>query len=180
MAKGISKLANRYAKALFKVDQGMNNITAIAQELAQFVELWQTAPELSLCILNPAYPKEQRKNALAGIVELMGLSGIARQFIEMVFENNRIVELPEITQALLDLVEKQAEIVRVRIETAREVGALEKAEYESRVQVSILGRLVFEWVVDYELLGGMVIKYDGKVFDGSIRGKLEKLGESIG
>jgi ATP synthase F1 delta subunit len=98
----------------------------------------------------------------------------------MLFEHNRIAGLLEITQALADLAEKQARIVRVRIETAREVGAAEKAEYESRMQVSILGQVVFEWAVVQELLGGIVIKYDVKIFDGSIKGKLEKLSESIG
>jgi F-type H+-transporting ATPase subunit delta len=56
----------------------------------------------------------------------------------------------------------------------QEVAAIRKA-LEQRFQKEI----ILDWSEDSEILGGVVCKVDGMVFDGSVRTQLETLKESM-
>lgn len=81
-------------------------------------------------------------------------------------------EFSSITEELIALVEEKRKTKFVRIKSAF---PLSQAEIEE-ITETCGARVKYEVVVEPELLGGFVIKYaDGRVFDGSVRGQLEKL-----
>lgn len=173
----VGRLANRYARAILNAAGDEQN--KVANELLAFADVWENQPELSSAILNPGYVFEQRKNALLEIAEKCGFSEMTKKIIDLIFEHGRILQLTEIAQATKLLAEERAKIVRVEIETAREIKADEKNDYETRLKEKISGQLFFDWSINKELLAGIVVKYNGRVFDGSVRGKLQKLTEQV-
>jgi len=179
--KNIGKLANRYARALVSAVGNTETMLSVSNELQEFVHLWQTDKQLSFFMLNPVFAKQQRLSALIKILETAGMSVAGRNFIKVVFEHNHISVIAEIVSVYRSLVEKNTNLVRVNIETARGVNSDERHEYEEKLRKKMSGHLVFEWSVKKELLGGMVVSYSGHVFDGSIKGQFEKLeGKMLG
>ena len=181
--KNIGKLANVYAKALLTSmggkDGDIEAIRRVSEELQEFSKTWQTNKQLVFFMLNPACPKHERANALLKIAEATGMSAPSQNFLKVVFERNRIIGIVQIIAAYRVLVEKLTSLTRIKIETARDVSSDERREYEEKLRGKISGHLVFEWDVKQELLGGMVISYSGKVFDGSIKGQFERLEEKM-
>ena len=181
--KNIGKLANVYAKALLSTTGGKAGDSEMARrvsaELQEFSKIWQANKQLVFFMLNPACPKHERLAALLKIAEAAGMSEESRKFLKVVFVRGRIAGVVQIIAAYTALVEKLISLTRIRIETAREVDGDEKREYEEKLRGKISGQLVFEWSVKRELLGGMVISYSGKVFDGSIKGQFERLEEKM-
>ena len=183
--KNIGKLANVYAKALLGATDGKSGngeiMRRVSDELQEFSKIWQTNKQLVFFMLNPACPKQERLSALLKIAEAGGMSEISRDFLKVVFRRNRIAGIVQIIAAYCALAEKLTSLTRIRIETAREIDADEKREYEEKLRGKISGHLVFEWSIRNELLGGMIVSYSGKVFDGSIKGQFDRLeGKMLG
>ena len=186
MAQSFGKLATRYARALLRATQallgegGIDQASlAMAQELTAFVQIWKTDTQLSYYLLSPMYPEEERRRALLAVAQSCGLQELSRKFLAVIFDRNRLLALPEIILAFGELAERQAGLVRVEVKVAREVSAEEREQIELRLQQKIGGQTVFTWKIAPEILGGMVVVYEGKILDGSVSGRLTKLAEDL-
>ena len=68
---------------------------------------------------------------------------------------------------------------QVAIITASEVPAEESAQIEKAIVEKLGGTPKFNWSTQPELLGGMILKYGGKVVDGSLSGKIDRLEKEL-
>ncbi|MCB0324772.1 MAG: ATP synthase F1 subunit delta [Bdellovibrionales bacterium] len=182
MAKEYAKLAGRYARALLRaVERELGSAGSptpaqhVARSLSEFGDLWSERHELSDSIINPMFDKRERLAALLKVAELAELPELARRFLSVVFERDRIAALPEIAAAFSDAADKAAGVVQVAVVSARPVDAEEVRSIEASLAQQISGRLEFQWSVDPALLGGLVVKFQGKVLDGSLSGRLERI-----
>lgn len=186
MAKDVGKLANTYARALLRVvekEQGSEGAPSPAQELASrlhsFVKLWRSEPRLSQAILNPMFEKRQRLGALLDVAERTGLSEIGRRFLETVFKHDRIRILAEIVEAFAGLADSRAGVVQVEVITAQPLSPEESAAVEAELKSKITGRLIISWEVNPEILGGMIVRFSGRVLDGSLSGRLRRIEHAL-
>lgn len=182
MAKLAGKLARRYANAFLRAvtdEQGAEGSPTpaqrVAQSLEQFAELWRTNPEFSRSMLNPMFNKDERYRALQGVAQAAGVPDVALRLLTVVFERGRIQIVDQIIEAFKDLADSAAGVVRVQVALARPISDEERGKIEDTLRQKIGGSLQFAWSVDSELLGGMVIRYGGKVVDGSLQGRLERM-----
>ena len=151
----------------------------ISRSLTDFVEVWENEPSFSFHIISPMFEQEQRLNALLAVARALNLDEIAQRFLKVVFERDRITALADIVDAYRELAEKKAGIVHVRVKTATSLDDQERFEIEARLRSKIQGILVFEWVVDPDLLGGLVVLYEGKILDASLSTKFNQLFEVL-
>lgn len=183
MAKVIGKLATRYAKALLaavikekgRTSSSVTPAQKAAQELKAFALLWARESRFSASIQNPMFKKSERENALKEIARNCGLEDVLVRFLQVCFEHDRISELPEIAEAFLEAADKDAGLQRVEITTAREISSDEKSSIENSLLQHLNGSLSFTWKEDSSILGGLIVRYGGKVLDGSLGGKLERV-----
>ena len=66
-----------------------------------------------------------------------------------------------------------------RIETASEIGSAIGSELVANLKKKYGGDLTAEFVVDPQLLGGMRIRVGNDVWDGTVRGRLERLQQQL-
>lgn len=175
MAKNPGKLAQRYAKALLKAANERASLDQLATQLSDFSSSWKASADLRNAILNPMFTKSDRLRALLALATVGNLSELAKKFLLIVFERDRIVHLPEIAAAFLAAVRALANIVQVNITVAREVAREEARQIEFDLQQHIPGTLEFSWAVDPGILGGMIVSYAGNVLDGSLDNKLSRM-----
>ena len=179
MSQSYGKLAHRYAKALLKAiaqeGGGAERVQEIAHSLKGFSQVWESNKELSSAICNPMFEQTERLAALREIGKIAGISDIGQRFIALVFERDRILALPEIANALIELADTQSGVVQVQVTVAQAVGDDERRSIEQTLSQRIKGRLEFSWDIAPEIIGGMVVRYSGKVVDGSVAGRLERI-----
>lgn len=182
MAKRVGKLARRYARAFLSATEaelgGTGSPTPaqeLAEELQRLATLWTEDAQLPLFILSPMFEAEERRNALLEVGRLAGLRDLGLRFLRVLFERDRTAALPEIAVAFAELADEAAGVVKVKVTTARPVGAEEVREVEAMLASSIRGKTVFSWEVDTTILGGIVVQYGGRVIDGSVTGQLERM-----
>lgn len=189
MSKKLSKLASRYARAIFNaieaekgaapLPSGKTPAQESALELAQFVKLWQENHELSQVLLSPMFNQDARYEALKGIVEEFQFSKEVKRLLEVLFERRRLNAVAEISEAFSEKADISAGVLRVLVQTARELPQDEVNKIQHQLSSELSGSPVYTWQVKPEILGGLVIKYGGKVLDGSVSGKLSKLKQGL-
>lgn len=176
MSKRHTRLAQRYAAALHKsLDSFGADPKRVAAELHAVAELWKQNSELSSSLVNPLFSKTQRKAALATILSSLGVSPAVTRFLDLVFARERITAIAEISAVFTQRVEQAAGIRHVRVSTARSLNSDEKRDVERSLEETLTGRIEYSWVVAPEILGGLIVEYDGRVLDGSVGGRLNRL-----
>lgn len=186
MAKNAGKLASRYARALLRsVQAELGEVGSptpaqhIARSLDEFADVWKREKEFSGSMLNPMFEKTERSAALLRIAEQAELPELARRFLRVVFERDRIAALPEIAAAFRQQADAAAGVVQVEVVVAKQIDSEEARTIESSLAQQIPGTLEFQWGVDPALIGGLVVKYSGRVLDGSIRGRIERMERNL-
>lgn len=186
MAKPVGKLARRYARAFVRAVQDTRGSEGrptpaqqVAAELDRFIAAWNGQSELSQSIVNPMFEKGERQKALAAVAEVLGLSDIARRLLDLVFERDRIPFIEQIVAAFKELADEAAGVVHVEVSVARRISDEERRRIEDSLRQKIAGSLSFVWNTRPELLGGMVIRFGGKVIDGSLQGRLERIERAL-
>ena len=180
MSKKSGKLARRYAQALLTAarKEGISDnkeLLALATTVQTVASYYESDANLQGALLSPAFPKAERERALHAVCTSLQLPQIATRAIELLFQRDRLSQLPQIAATFVELANREAGIVEVQISTPQALGADEQQRIAKSLAQLIGGTPVFNWHVAPELLGGMVVRYGGKVIDGSVAGKLGRL-----
>lgn len=180
MSKSIGKLAKRYAKAYFDSLTSsalpLAEIENRAKELSQFSEAVSGGKGEALsALLNPFFSNTDRANCLLALLTELKVSDDLSRFVRVLFDRGRINGLAEVSDSFKSIVDEQLKRVEVSILTARSVSSEEVGDVETNLKAVVGGEPKFKWDIDPSLIGGMKVSYQGKVVDGSVKGRLEKI-----
>jgi F-type H+-transporting ATPase subunit delta len=171
-----SGVAERYANALFELADGARSLDQVAQDLATFRELVGESPDLARLLASPVIGYETQGKALIAVLDAAGIGGLTRNFVGTVAANRRARYLVDMAKAFL------AELARRRGETTATVISAVPLSPEQLQQLSaslrsVLGgaKVAVDAHVEPEILGGLVVRVGSRLFDSSIRSKLQRL-----
>ncbi|HWR36076.1 MAG TPA: ATP synthase F1 subunit delta [Clostridia bacterium] len=171
---------SRYARAFADVVLEMKlDPDSTVQQLRDFVALLDSAPELRGIWENPSVPGEQKRNLLDAIAARIGAARPLRNFIAVLMDHHRIAALPQIARQFEMELNQRLGRVKVEIASAR---ALSQAEIDAvKMQVARLTgkQVTASSSIDAGLIGGVVVKLGSTVYDGSVRGQLQRLKEEL-
>ena len=171
-----SGVAGRYASALFDLADNAKSLDQVAQDLISFRTMANESPELSRLLASPVVGREAQSKALLAVLDAAGITGLTRSFVGTVAANGRARELIAMATAFL------AELANRRGETTASVTSAvplspQQLEQLSTALRSVLGgnKVSIDARVEPEILGGLVVKVGSRLFDSSIRSKLQRL-----
>ncbi|MCW5568284.1 MAG: F0F1 ATP synthase subunit delta [Steroidobacteraceae bacterium] len=170
-------VARPYARAAFEFAQG-------AKALARWGDLLETAAMVVRDARVTALLGNPKVTTLALADFVLDIAGEkadehGRNFVRLLAQNQRLALLPEIAAQYALLRAAAENTVDVEVVSAI---ALSEAETEkfARALTRRLNRIVrLHPSVDPSLLGGAVVRAGDFVLDGSLKGKLERLGQSM-
>ena len=169
-------VAGRYASALFELADSAKSLDQVAQDFDTFRKLLAESSDLSRLIASPVIGRDLQGKALLAVLDAAGVAGLTRNFIGTVAANGRARELPAMAAAFL------AELARRRGETSAVVTSAvpltpQQLQQLSDALRSVLGgaKVSIDAHVDPDILGGLVVKVGSRLFDSSIRSKLQRL-----
>jgi len=175
-SSAISGVAGRYASALFDLADSAKSLDQVAQDLATIRRLVDESADLARLIASPVIGRALQGKALLAVLDAAGISGLTRNFVGTVAANGRARDLPGMASAFL------AELARRRGETTATVTSavpLSPAQLQqlSDSLRSVLGsnKVSIDARVEPDILGGLVVKVGSRLFDSSVRSKLQRL-----
>ena len=172
-----STLARPYAQAVFELAQSQNEMPAWSERL-QLLTRIVADENVQRLIVSPRVSNEQRANIIA---EIGGhkLGARAINLLKVLASNRRLGVLPEIA-GLYEVYRAEAErSMQAEVISAFPVSA-EQQQQLTAVLKKRLGRdISLTCRTDESLIGGAVIRAGDLVIDGSVTGKLGKLGVAL-
>ena len=105
----------------------------------------------------------------------MGGSKLLRNFVAVLIDHKRIGQIGEIAEQFKRQINDRMGIADAKVSSARELTASEKKLLEQRL-AAVTGKTVrATYSEDARLLGGAVVRIGSTIYDGSVRGQLERL-----
>jgi len=176
----VAAVAGRYARAFAEVaaEHKMDPDTTI-QELEQISALFAESHELHNVFLNPAVPHEQKISLLDAIMQKMGGGKWLRNFLAVLIEHRRIAQIGEIAREFREQLDQRMGIADAQVNSARELSAGEKRMLETQLAGVTGKKIRASYAEDPGLLGGAVVRIGSTIYDGSVRGQLQRIKEEI-
>lgn len=170
-------LARPYAKAAFEfassVDQTqawskMLNLAAVAVEV----------PEVDALLNDPRLTSDSKVEAL---VRVLGNDAeeAFRNFVRTLGENDRLAVLPTVWELYEDIKAQAEKTLDAEVETAYELSNEQLQTLAAALSKRLDRTVNLQQAVNPALIGGVVIRAGDVVVDGSVRGKLSQLAESL-
>ena len=172
-------IANRYARALADVVGPTGDYRTVLRELEDFAGAYRASGELREVLTTPAVPPPQKQAVLAAILARLGASPVTANFLRVLAGNYRLDLLGDVRQAFLKMANDRLGIVRVEIASAAELSAAERQALLARFQTLTEKQVEVELRVEKALLGGILAQIESTVYDGSVRGHLQRIRERL-
>jgi len=172
--------AARYARAFADVVASARlDEAALDRQFNDFLGTWDGSAELRELFINPAVPATQKVSILDKLNAKMGLQRELRNLLAVLINNDRIGEVHEVAAAWRAEMQERMGIRPAEIVTARELGPQERAELVVGVGKLAGARIEPSFKLDQSIIGGTVVRIGSTVWDGSVRGRLERLKEAL-
>ena len=173
----LSTLARPYAKAAFEYAAQAGQLQGWSDSLSTAGSVAQQASVVKL-LSSPSFTAQQQATAL---IEICGdaLDQQGQNFLTVLSENHRLQLLPEISLQFDILKANREKSVDVEVVAAHELDAEQQQKLSDALSAKLERKVNMQVSLDKSLLGGAVIRAGDLVIDGSIRGRLAKLAESL-
>ena len=165
----------RYAQALLDLAEDAKSLPRVEKDLKSFKKMYESSAELKRLAESPVFATEDKVSALTAVAKKAKLSALTQQFIGTVAGNRRATDLPGIIAAFNDLVARRRGSQVAKVTSAAKLTAAQLSAIKAQLKKS-LGRPVdIETSVDPDLLGGFVVRIGSRLYDSSLKTKLEDL-----
>jgi F-type H+-transporting ATPase subunit delta len=176
----VASVASTYARAFADVvlKERLDAVRA-AGGLRRIAALFAGSQELRRVWENPAVPAEQKRRLLDAIVKREGVEKPARNLVAVLIDHRRVQFLERITDQLEKELDARMGLAEAQITSARELGDAEKRALEAQVEKVTGKKVRSHFSLDPSLLGGALVRVGSTIYDGSVKGQLEKIKEAI-
>ena len=173
-----SPVARVYAEALFGIARDRGEVESVGEELRELTELVHRTPELerflATPVLEPAVKVTHLRKALEGRASTM-----VADFLSLLVVKRRAEALPSIAEAYQAMADEHAGRVRVWVRAAQPLSGALQGELQKVLRDLLDKEIVIDPEVEPALMGGAVVGVGDKVYDGSVRNRLNQFRKQI-
>ncbi len=180
--------ALQWAKSLIAdYDSGeQDSISPLAElryeYISSFSALYEKDKSFRAFLSEPSISLDDKKKVVAGLLSDISKDSddMAARFFGLLVEKKRFPLISHIAFAVRGLLDEEAGILRIRIESAKDLDIIE-LERLQRVISKDTGarRICASTMVNQALIAGVKIYSDGMCWDGSVTGRLKAMGKML-
>jgi F-type H+-transporting ATPase subunit delta len=179
LTRGAPGTARRYARALLEVALEKGEAEALRAELQAMVAVLAAHEDLAALLAHPAVSAERKRKLVSAVASRAKASDLLTRLLTLMGERDRLGLLPMVEAAYAKLWNAHRGVV-----AAEAVSATPLDETQTRAVAGALGAVTGREVdlkarVDPRLLGGMLVKMEGRTYDGSVRARLLALRRTL-
>ncbi len=176
MASVVSTYAQAFAAVVLSsrldIERAKNGLREIAGLIGESADLRRVLD-------NPAVPADQKRKLLDAIVQREGIERHVRNLVAVLIDHRRIQYLDRIVEQFEKELDAQMGFAELQISSAYPLAAAERLVIETQM-AKVTGKNVrAHYGIDASLLGGAVVRVGSTIYDGSVKGQLEKIKEAI-
>lgn len=171
---------SRYARAFADVvEQFKLDTVAVEQQLADFLAAWDSSAQLREVFRDPSVPSLQKVAVIDQFQARLGLAQQVRNLLAVLVDHGRIGSIHAVTAAYRKELQQRQGVFEAEIVTARDLSPADTSALLAHVAGLAAGKLDASFRLDPAILGGVIVRIGSTVYDGSVRGRFERLKEEL-
>jgi F-type H+-transporting ATPase subunit delta len=167
--------AGRYAAALYALADDTQALDSVVDQMDALGRLIDESPILRRLLDSPLIDVVAAQKAAQAVLTEQGFSKIIRDFVGVVTANRRLPALRSMVTAFAALVAEKRGVVVAQVETAHPMSDVQEQQLRARLIEAGYGNVNIVKRVDATLLGGMVVKIGARLYDTSLKSRLQRL-----
>ena len=172
------RASKRYATALFAAAQQAGSLDQVEKDVHNVMDLMRQMPALTDLWHSPLIPASRKRDV---ITKTLGnsIDKLTLSFLHLLIDKRREDVLPSVELEIRDLADTARHLVRAEATFAvaptpdEQTALIHSLEQRTGMHVQLATR------IDPEILGGVVVRMQDNIIDGSVRGTLERLREQL-
>ncbi len=170
-----SNVGARYAQALFDLAKDQNQVQAVEADLKSLKAAIFESRDLRILLASPTFTAEDKGRGLSAIAAQAQFSPTTRKFIGLLAANGRAGALPDVILAFERLSAEARGAVSAQVTTALPLTPAQAQGVAQALRQALGKDPEIETRVDPALLGGIKVKVGSRLFDASLKSKLDSL-----
>jgi F-type H+-transporting ATPase subunit delta len=168
-------LAGRYANALYAHASDIHALDQTVSEMEQLGHLIDQSAALRQLLESPLYDVNQSLRAALAVVQEQGFGKVVQDFVGVVATNRRLRALRDIVSTFAALVAEKRGQVTAHVTTAYGMTNVQREQVRARLIEAGYGNVNIVEQLDPTLLGGLVLRIGARLYDTSLKSRLQRL-----
>jgi F-type H+-transporting ATPase subunit delta len=127
----------------------------------------------------PSITAEQKRAVLDAIAARQGISRTVRNFVAVLIDHRRINFLGPIVKQFEQELNQRLGFTEAEITSARELNQADQRTLEAQMEKLTGKKVRAHFLSDESILGGVILKVGSTIYDGSVRGQLERIKQAL-
>lgn len=172
----MTETSKAYADALFSLAMDEHSEEQTLSAIRMVRDALKAMPEAEDLLASPAIPKDERQAVLEKAFGDV-LPETVMNFVQVLCAHGHIRALPNCVQHFEELYDSAKKLSTAYVTSAVALTAEEQAKLKAKLEKRLGRTISLSCAIDATLLGGMIVRVDGKVMDGSLRHRLYEIKE---
>jgi F-type H+-transporting ATPase subunit delta len=165
--------ARRYAEAAFELARADKSLDAWGADLARLSEAL-ASPQVEAVVRHPAIAFERKQELLRRVVG-DGVSPQALNLVLLMIRRGRPKQVPAMVERFNELLRRERGVVRAEVRSALPLEDAEREAISERLRALTGDAVEINELVDPSLIGGIAVRIGDRLYDASVRSRLERL-----
>jgi F-type H+-transporting ATPase subunit delta len=166
-----TRFGDIYAGTLFELADESHQVDPIMDDLAVIEKVLQENPEFAAMLGSPWFDLEYKSGLLAKLFTGRA-TDLTLDFLMVATLHDRLMYLPQMVVKYRQLWEARQGLQTVRATVSAQESAAKVQQLSEEIAAILRSKVKLEVLVDPSIMGGMVLRYEDKVIDNSVRTRL--------
>lgn len=165
----------RYAEALIDLAGDAKSLNRVEKDLKTIAAAFADNEDLRRVAESPVFATEDKVAALSAIAKSAKASPLTQKFVGLVAANRRAADLPDIIASFNEMLALKRGTQVAKVTSATALTQAQLTQLKSKLKAETGQAVDIETSVDPDLLGGFKVKLGSRLYDASLKTKLEDL-----
>jgi F-type H+-transporting ATPase subunit delta len=165
----------RYAQALFELALDGDALAVVEKDLKSLKAMSADSPDLRRLIASPAFSPEDKGKGLAAVAEKAKFNALTKKFLGLLSSNARASAIPAVTTAFERLAAAHRGAVAAEVTTAVALTKDQQKGVAAALRQALGKDPEITTRIDPSILGGMKVRVGSRLFDSSLKTRLDQL-----
>ena len=171
----MSEAGERYARALFDLAEEAGAAEAVEKDVDALGAVLADSDDLREALTSPLYGAAEKASVLSALADKLGAQDLTKKFIAVAAHNGRSGDIKDMLRAFKVLAALKRGATSAEVTTADELTATQLKELTAALKTALGQDVDIRTQVRPDILGGLIVKVGSRMFDSSLRTKLEGL-----
>ncbi len=168
-------LPGRYASALYDLADERRELDLVVDQMDGLGRLVDQSPIFRRLMDSPLVDIAQSRAAAQAVLQQQGFGKTVTDFVGVIANNRRLPVLRGIVTAFANLVAAKRGVITATVASAHPLSTVQREQLRARLIEAGYGSVNILESVDPSLLGGIVVRIGARLYDTSLKSRLQRL-----